>query len=247
MHWDAARYDTDFSFVTGYGEELLDLLELQPGARVLDVGCGTGAHAGALAARGYDVLGVDVDEAMLERARTSHPHARFLAADVQTMTLGETFDAALSNAALHWMPDQAAALVSIRAALLSGAPFVAEMGGAHNVEIVDRALVEAAAHLDLEVPAIRKFFPTVGQEAALLEAAGFEISWMRWFPRWTPLQPGQTPADWSRVFRADLWEAVPRDRWQSLSGEIDARCGELRSGEQWAIDYRRLRFLAHAA
>ena len=70
MHWDAARYDTDFSFVTGYGEELLDLLELQPGARVLDVGCGTGAHAGALAARGYDVLGVDVDKAMLERART---------------------------------------------------------------------------------------------------------------------------------------------------------------------------------
>ena len=247
MHWDAGQYDADFSFVTTYGEELLDLLQLAPGARVLDVGCGTGGHAATLAARGFDVVGVDADPAMLDRARALHPAVRFVAADAQTMALGETFDGALSNAALHWMPNQAAALRAIRAALRVGAPFVAEMGGAHNVETVDAALVSAAAALGLEVPPIRKFFPTVGQQASLLEAAGFDVAMMTWFPRPTPLQPGQTPADWSRLFRVDLWEAVPRDRWDEFAAEVDSRCSALRSEGGWAIDYWRLRFLAHAA
>lgn len=245
MQWDASKYDADFCFVTDYGEELLDLLELPAGARVLDVGSGTGVHAGALAARGFEVVGVDADEAMLARARAGYPDVTFVAADVQTMHLEQTFDAALSNAALHWMPDQAAALRSIRAVLHAGAPFVAEMGGARNVATVDQALVEAADALGLRVPAIRKFFPTLGQQAALLEAAGFDVTWMRWFPRPTPLAD-QTPAQWSQVFRADLWQAVPAERWTEFADEVNGRCEQLRSGSGWAIDYWRLRFVAVA-
>lgn len=43
---------------------------LRDGARILDVGCGTGRHADVLAARGYEVVGTDRSEAMLEIARS---------------------------------------------------------------------------------------------------------------------------------------------------------------------------------
>ena len=246
MRWDARTYDDDFGFVTRYGQALLDLLDVQPPASVIDIGCGTGEHAATLAERGFDVVGVDLDPDMLARAARLHPEVSFVASDVQTMQLDRLFDAALSNAALHWMPDQAAALAAIRAVLVDGAQFVAEMGGKHNVRTVDDALVTAVAEHGLEVPPIRKFFPSLGEQAALLEANGFDVTLMQWFPRPTPLPEGQSPADWSRLFRADVWEAVPADVVADLAARVNALCGSLRGEDGWFIDYHRLRFVARA-
>lgn len=58
--------------------QLVGLLDLAPGQRVLDVGCGTGRHAVPLASRGLQVTGVDLSPAMLARAR-----ARATAAGVE--------------------------------------------------------------------------------------------------------------------------------------------------------------------
>ena len=49
--------------------ELLGLLDLPPGARVLDVGCGEGRLSVRLAALGFVVVGIDADPDQLERAR----------------------------------------------------------------------------------------------------------------------------------------------------------------------------------
>jgi trans-aconitate methyltransferase len=244
MRWNAQRYDSSFGFVTVHGTQVLDLLELSPPASVVDVGCGTGVHAAELSRRGFEVTGVDSDPAMLARARELHPEVRFLAADAQCLRMDGTFDAAFSNAALHWMTDQGAALRSIRAVLRDGGPFVAEMGGKHNVATVDAALEAATA--SLEVPPIRKFFPSVAEEAALLEASGFDVELMQWFSRPTPLAAGQTPADWTRVFRANVWDAVPEDQRAKVAASVDAGCDALRTDDGWSIDYWRLRFVARA-
>lgn len=244
MEWNAADYDQQFGFVTAYGTALLDLLPLVPPGWILDVGCGTGDHAAELARRGFDVVGVDADEAMLARARARHPGVEFVSADAQALSLERRFDAAFSNAALHWMTDQAAALRSVRGVLHDGAPFVAEMGGKDNVATVDAALEAATAGLD--VPAIRKFFPSIGQQASLLEATGFEIELMQWFPRPTRLIEGQTAADWTRLFRANVWAAVPEAQRAQVAADVDARCADLRDADGWFIDYRRLRFVARA-
>ncbi len=59
---------------------------LTPG-RALDAACGTGAVAQQLLARGHDVVGVDVSEGMLARARKAVPDALFMAGDVTDLPL----------------------------------------------------------------------------------------------------------------------------------------------------------------
>jgi SAM-dependent methyltransferase len=82
-------------------DQLLDLLDLDASARVLDVPCGVGRHALELAGRGFDVTGVDATEAYLdvarERAREAGPqtdaNVEFVEADMREFCRPETFDA----------------------------------------------------------------------------------------------------------------------------------------------------------
>ncbi len=67
----ARTYDKE-SFTQGTIQEV-DFLEQEIGfdknKKILDIGCGTGRHAVELAKRGYNVLGVDLSESQLKRAR----------------------------------------------------------------------------------------------------------------------------------------------------------------------------------
>jgi demethylmenaquinone methyltransferase/2-methoxy-6-polyprenyl-1,4-benzoquinol methylase len=75
-----ARYDRGIRMLSGgkiggVYERLAEQVAAR-GKRVLDVGCGTGAVALACAARGADVVGIDINPGMLEIARTKRcPHA----------------------------------------------------------------------------------------------------------------------------------------------------------------------------
>ncbi len=61
-----------------------DRLSARP--RVLDAGCGTGRVAIELDARGFEVVGVDVDEQLVDAARAKAPHVSWLTADLATLT-----------------------------------------------------------------------------------------------------------------------------------------------------------------
>ena len=78
---------------------LCDALGLEPGQRVLDVGCGPGRHALELARRGIDVVGVDASDEFLTLAR-EHAHsdgldAHFELLDVRELAYAAEFDAAI--------------------------------------------------------------------------------------------------------------------------------------------------------
>jgi len=51
-------------------DHVVDVLGLQPGERVLDVGCGTGRHAHELARRGIEVHGIDISQRFVDIARS---------------------------------------------------------------------------------------------------------------------------------------------------------------------------------
>ncbi|QES58288.1 SAM-dependent methyltransferase [Streptomyces venezuelae] len=109
------RYEEVFGRVPGQLAALDWLIARLPsGARVLDVGSGTGRPtAEALVRAGCAVTGIDVSAAMVELARARVPQARFEQADVRTYTPGRAgFDAVCSFFPLLVMdqPEVAAAL-----------------------------------------------------------------------------------------------------------------------------------------
>lgn len=92
VYW-AAGYLRDFE--EGLEETILPLV--RPGARVLDLCCGTGRLAGWLSERGFDVTGVDNSAPMLAVARTRAPDAAFVEADARSFTLAQPVDLVLST------------------------------------------------------------------------------------------------------------------------------------------------------
>jgi SAM-dependent methyltransferase len=88
-----------YSFTRGTEQEvtfLVDVLGLGSGQRVLDVGCGPGRHAHALAAHGVEVVGVDLSEEFVRLGASSGSHARFIRADARRLPCTSGFDAVLS-------------------------------------------------------------------------------------------------------------------------------------------------------
>src|SRR5947208_5328272 len=89
-----------YSFTKGTEQEvgfLVDALGLQPGHRVLDVGCGPGRHANALARRGIEVVGIDISQTFVDLATASAPAgASFVRADARRLDYDGEFDVALS-------------------------------------------------------------------------------------------------------------------------------------------------------
>ena len=91
------------SFTRGTEQEtdaLIEALGLEPGQRVLDVGCGPGRHALALAARGFVAVGLDISRTFVglaaEAAAETGLDATFRVADARRLTIDGEFDAAIS-------------------------------------------------------------------------------------------------------------------------------------------------------
>lgn len=77
--------------------EIAALLELAPGARVLDAACGTGRMGAALQALGYSVVGVDISREVIAEAERRSPGPQYLVADLTKPLELEPFDAVVNT------------------------------------------------------------------------------------------------------------------------------------------------------
>ena len=89
-----------YSFTKGTEQEvefLVAALGLHPGSKVLDVGCGPGRHAHALARRGIAVHGIDISQRFVDLAtEAAEPGALFERMDARALRFDGEFDAAIS-------------------------------------------------------------------------------------------------------------------------------------------------------
>ena len=241
--WDPDRYARSARFVADLGMPVVELLNPQPGERILDLGCGDGALTEKLAAFGCLVVGVDGSAEQIEAARKRGLDAHVV--DGQALSYDNEFDAVFSNAALHWMKHSDAVLAGVWQALKPGGRFVAECGGAGNIATIVAAVYQALQSRGIDPEPINPwYFPTPKIYTKQLQVPGFVVTSMDLIPRPTPL-PGDI-IDWLEIFTGTFLNAVPDACRSAALYEIrDVLRPDLCDAEgKWTADYVRLRFVA---
>jgi trans-aconitate methyltransferase len=234
--WNAADYARVGGFVAELGAAALDLLDPQRGERILDVGCGEGTLTKRIAERGATVTGIDDSLDMIRAAHENGVDA--LVVDAADMNFDEEFNAAFSNAALHWIPQKEAVASGIFRALKPGGRFAGEMGGEGNIAKLREALdTELVIRGYVPPSESSNWYPSPEEFAAVYEGAGFEQVDARLIERPIPLEHGI--AQWVTTFRRGWLDraGVPEHERAEIGAAVADRFGSN------VADYVRLRFI----
>lgn len=233
--WDAADYCRVGAFVPALGRAALDLLDPQPGEAILDVGCGDGTLTLQIKERGAEVVGIDSSLSMVGAAKAKGLDARLM--DAADLRFSEAFDAAFSNATLHWVLDKERAARAIWFALKPGGRFVGEMGGEGNLSRLRQALDDELVARGFGPPTYAaNWYPSADEFVAIYEQAGFREIDAELIERPTQLEHGV--AAWVTTFRAGWLDraGVPPSERAAVAAAVADRVGSTKA------DYVRLRF-----
>lgn len=103
----APFYDAVCSPVSGLRDKVVSFTNAKNGSKILDVATGTGKQAFAFARKGYEVVGIDFSEAMLNVAKKKNKYrnAKFAIADATDLPIEDnSFDVSSVSLALHEIP-----------------------------------------------------------------------------------------------------------------------------------------------
>jgi SAM-dependent methyltransferase len=172
-------------------EAALERTGLEPGWRVLDIGCGAGAFPRLVAERGGEPHGIDASEALIAFARTRLPDADLRVGEMEDLPWADdTFDLVTGFNSFFFANDMAAALREAGRVGKPGAPIVIQVWGAH-----ERCELEAMKQLtrpflpprppdappdpDLSQPGALQALAT---QAGLTPESEFDASWALEYP-----------------------------------------------------------------
>lgn len=243
QQWDASQYENNARFVAHLASAAVELLALQPGERLLDIGCGDGYLSEQLSRGGVDVVGFDYSPELVAAARARGLDVRL--GNAEQLYFHHEFDAVFSNAAMHWMRQADQVALGVYAALKPGGRFVGEFAGAENALIIRRAVHNALARRSIDPEEVDPWYlPSAGAYQQVLENAGFHVSFISWFER--PVVIDYPIGQWIETFGSPYLTILPaaersaflREVTEELAGDL------LRSDGRWTVDYTRLRFRA---
>ncbi|HEX5148839.1 MAG TPA: class I SAM-dependent methyltransferase [Candidatus Limnocylindrales bacterium] len=167
----ARRYATWASHVEGDPRERMTVeldARLPEGARVLDLGCGSGLPSTRALAEHHDVVGVDASRIQIRLARTNVPKARFIEADIADVAFPDgSFDGVVAYYSISHVPRAEHAAIFERVArwLVPGGLFLASLGATDSPDWVGTWL---------GVPMFFSAFKA-DRNRALLQTAGFDL------------------------------------------------------------------------
>ena len=196
----AERYDL-ITRLLSYGQDrrwkarVVELSAVRPGLRALDLACGTGDIALALAARGADVVGLDITHRMVQLARAKDGAARFVTGDMLALPFGdEAFDLVTTGYGLRNVPDIPRAIAEMRRVLKPGGvlisldfdrPANAILRGVYLTYLpLVGSTLGVILHRDPDtyryIPESIRRYPGAGEVNAMIGGAGFSRS--EYFP-----------------------------------------------------------------
>jgi SAM-dependent methyltransferase len=172
-------------------EAALERTGLEPGSRVLDIGCGVGAFLRMVAERGGEPHGIDASQALIGFARNRVPDADLRVGEMEQLPWDDdTFDVVTGFNSFFFANDMVAALREAGRVAKPGAPVVIQVWGAH-----ERCDLEAMKQLarpflpprppdappdpDLSQPGALE---ALAVQAGLTPASEFDTSWTLEYP-----------------------------------------------------------------
>lgn len=125
-----------------FGDWIVSHYHLQPGEKVLELGCGTGSMwKSVVLPERCELTLTDLSAGMLEtaKANTAHLHAQYAQCDAMSLPWpDDAFDVVIANMMLYHVPDIDRALAEARRVLKPGGRFFAATSGEHGA--VERVL-----------------------------------------------------------------------------------------------------------
>lgn len=126
-HAAADAYDV---FTPATNERLIDtfvrLSGLPAGARVVDLGCGSGTFTGLLQRRGYRCAGADLSPRSIALAKANFGGIEFLTGDIERLPFADaSFDGVMLSGVLHHFPERSQCAAEVFRILRPGGKFVA--------------------------------------------------------------------------------------------------------------------------
>jgi ubiquinone/menaquinone biosynthesis C-methylase UbiE len=107
-------------------ETCMRLTGLKRGARVADLGCGSGVFTDLLCRRGYDAVGLDISPKLIALGKAKYPKVEFLEGDVEHLPFASaSLDGVLLSGLVHHFPDPSICAAEVFRVLRSGGSFVA--------------------------------------------------------------------------------------------------------------------------
>lgn len=126
-HGASKSYDV---FTPDTNERIIDIVTrlggFAPGARIADLGCGSGVFTELLHRRGFNCTGIDLSPKLIRIARESHPGIDFQEGDIEHLPFADgSIDGVVLAGVLHHLPEMSKCAAEIKRILRPGGRFVA--------------------------------------------------------------------------------------------------------------------------
>jgi trans-aconitate 2-methyltransferase len=229
--WDAKDYAKNSANQYAWAQELIPKLKLKGDEALLDVGCGDGKITAEIAKAlpHGRVVGVDSSSGMINLAQNTFPqksnaNLSFELMDARKLTFQEAFDVVFSNAALHWIVDQATVLQGVQRSLKVGGRLLFQMAGKGNAKDVlslfDELLVESRWKRFFEGFSFPYAFLSTEEYRMLLANTGLTALRVELFPKDMKFTGGEGLAGWVRTTWLPFTERIPVERRDDFVWEI---------------------------